>query len=204
MGIGNRIAGLHSRVGRGYHIVPRATDVYIEAWAPTRDECLSEAVRGLVRSFAVLEGLTPHGRTERHLAAQSDKDLLAAVINEVLYWFAVGGEIPVSAAVRSAPNGAVLFLVLVRATEAQIIGAAPHAASLHELRCAANQAGQWSCTVAVDVQARQGPSAGRVLPSVLVPSRRRHRQRRPRRDLLIRGSGTWLLAGHPGASIAGI
>lgn len=188
MGIGNRIAGLHSGLGRGYHIVPRATDVCIEAWAPTRDECLSEAVHGLVRSFAVLEGLTPHGRTERHLTARSDEDLLAAVINEVLYWFAVGGELPVSVAVRSAPNGAVLFLVLVRATEAKIIGAAPHAASLHELRCAANQAGQWSCTVAVDVQARQVPSPGWVLPSVRVPRPRRHRQRRPRPDLPVRGA----------------
>jgi SHS2 domain-containing protein len=40
---------------------------------------------------------------------------------------------------------------LVPVAEAEITGAAPKAASLHDLRCAPDAAGRWSCAVTVDV-----------------------------------------------------
>jgi SHS2 domain-containing protein len=36
--------------------MPHTADLRIEAWAPTREECLAEAVRSLVDSFAVVAG----------------------------------------------------------------------------------------------------------------------------------------------------
>ena len=138
--------------GRGHRTVPHTADLRIEAWAPTREECLAEAVRGLVDSFAVVAARPPGGRARRHLTARLDEDLLVAVIDEVIYRLDADGQIPVSVAVRRAPDGGVVVLfALVPVAEAEITGAVPKAASLHDLRCAPDAAGRWSCAVTVDV-----------------------------------------------------
>ena len=86
------------------------------------------------------------------MTALCDQDLLAAVIDEVIYWLDAEGEIPLSIAVRPAPDGGVVvFLVLVRAADAEITGAVPKVASPRDLRCAPDPAGGWSCAVRVDV-----------------------------------------------------
>jgi hypothetical protein len=41
--------------------------------------------------------------------------------------------------------------MLTPVTDAEIIGAVPKAASLHDLRCAHDAAGRWSCGVTVKV-----------------------------------------------------
>ncbi len=136
----------------GHRTVPHTADLRIEAWAPSREECLAEAARGLVDSFAVVRGLPPRSRVRRHMAARLDEDLLVAVIDEIIYRLDADSEIPVSVAVRRAPDGGVVvFFALVPVTEAEIIGAIPKAASLHDLRCAPDAAGRWSCAVTVDV-----------------------------------------------------
>ena len=138
--------------GSGHRTVPHTADLRIEAWAPTRAECLAEAVRGLVDSFAVVAGLPPSGRASRHMTARLDEDLLVAVIDEVLYRLDADGQIPVSVDVRRAPDGGVIVVfALVPVAEAEITGAVPKAASLHDLRCAPDAAGRWSCGVTVDV-----------------------------------------------------
>jgi phage shock protein A len=136
----------------GHRTVPHTADLRIEAWAPTREECLAEAVRGLVASFAVVAGLPPRARARRHLTARLDEDLLVGVIDEVIYRLDADGQVPVSVDVRRAPDGGVIaFFALVPVAEAEITGAVPKAASLHDLRCAPDAAGRWSCTVTVDV-----------------------------------------------------
>ncbi len=136
----------------GHRTVPHTADLRIEAWAPTREECLAEAVRGLVDSFAVVTGLPPQRRARRHMTARLDEDLLVAVIDEVIYRLDADGQVPVSVAVRRAPDGGVeVSFALIPVAEAEITGAAPKAASLHDLRCAPDAAGRWSCTVTVDV-----------------------------------------------------
>ena len=136
----------------GHRTVPHTADLRIEAWAPTREECLAEAVRGLVDSFAVVRGSPPRSRVSRRLVARLDEDLLVAVIDEVIYRLDAESKIPVSVAVRRAPDGAVVVsFALVPVAEAEIIGAIPKAASLHDLRCTADGSGRWSCAVTVDV-----------------------------------------------------
>ncbi len=132
--------------------MPHTADLRIEAWAGSREECLAEAVRGLVGSFAVVAGCQPYRRDSRAMRARSDEDLLVALLDEVIYRLDADGEIPVSVAVRPLPEGgmAVTF-ALVPVAAAEITGAAPKAASLHELRCAPDAAGRWSCAVTVDV-----------------------------------------------------
>ena len=138
--------------GRGHRTVPHTADLRIEAWAPTREECMAEAARGLVDSFAVVAGRPPSGRARRHMVARLDEDLLVAILDEVIYRLDTDGQIPVSVAVRRAPDGGVVvFFALVPVAEAEITGAVPKAASLHDLRFAPDAAGRWSCAVTVDV-----------------------------------------------------
>ncbi len=138
--------------GQGHRTVPHTADLRVEAWGPTREVCLAEAVRGLVDSFAVVADTRARHGAERRFIAGSDADLLVAVIEEVIYRLDADGEIPVTAAVRPAPDGGVvLVLRLADVTEAEITGAAPKAASLHELYCAPDPAGRWSCGITIDV-----------------------------------------------------
>jgi SHS2 domain-containing protein len=144
MGVGRRIAG--------HRTVPHTADLRIEAWAPTREECLAEVVRGLVDSFAAVAGRQAQGRASRHVTARSDADLLVAVIDEVIYRLDADGEIPVWVQAWPAADGGItVFFALVPVAAAEITGAVPKAASLHELRCAPDAAGGWSCAVTVDV-----------------------------------------------------
>jgi len=137
---------------QGHRTVPHTADLRIEAWAPTREECLSEAVRGLVDGFAVVAAARPRHTAERRFLASSDDDLLVAVIDEVIYRLDADGEIPVTVAVRPAPEGGVvLALSLADLSEVEVTGAAPKAASLHDLRCAPDPAGRWSCGITIDV-----------------------------------------------------
>jgi protein archease len=137
---------------QGHRTVPHTADLRIEAWAPTREECLAEALRGLVDSFAAVAGVPPLRTARRHLAADSDEDLLVAAVDEVIYRLDADGVIPVTVEVTRAHDGGVdLVLSLADIGEVETVGAAPKAASLNDLRCAADPAGRWSCGVTVDV-----------------------------------------------------
>ncbi len=137
---------------QGHRSVPHTADLRVEAWAPTREECLAEAARGLVGSFAVVAAARARRTAERRFIAGSDADLLVAVIDEVIYRLDADGEIPVTVEVRAAPEGGVvLSMQLADVGEAEITGAVPKAASLHDLRCAPGPAGRWSCGITVDV-----------------------------------------------------
>ena len=140
------------RCGCGHTSVPHTADLRIEAWGPNREVCIAEAVRGLVKSFADVSGAGCHRAVECHLTAGSDADLLAAVVEEVIYRLDTSGEVPVAVAVgRSADGGIDLALRAVDASTVEIIGAAPKAASLSGLACASEASGRWSCTVTIDV-----------------------------------------------------
>ena len=144
MGAAHRIAG--------HRMMPHTADLRIEAWAGTREECMAEALRGLVGSFASIAGRQPHRQDSCLMTARSDEDLLVALVDEVIYRLDADGEVPVSVAVRPVLEGGVaVSFALVPVAAAEITGAVPKAASLHELRCAPDAAGRWSCAVTVDV-----------------------------------------------------
>ena len=140
------------RRGCGHRSVPHTADLRIEAWGPTREDCIAEAVRGLVESFADVSGTGYQHATERHLTAGSDADLLAAAVEEVIYRLDTDGEIPAAVEVSRAADGGIdLTLRVVDAAAVEIIGAAPKAASLSGLTCAPDASGRWSCAVTIDV-----------------------------------------------------
>jgi SHS2 domain-containing protein len=94
MGITHRIVRPQEEEGgRGHRKAQHPADLRIEAWGPTWEDCIAEAVRGLVDSFAVVAGRPPHARAERHMTAGCDEDPLASVIDEVIHWLEADGEI---------------------------------------------------------------------------------------------------------------
>jgi SHS2 domain-containing protein len=138
--------------GCGHRSVPHTADLRIEAWGPTREESIAEAVRALVESFADVSGAGRRHTIEYHLTAGSDADLLAAAVEEVIYRLDTSGEVPVAvAAGRAADGGIDLALQAADASTVEIIGAGPKAASLSGLACAPDASGRWSCAVTIDV-----------------------------------------------------
>jgi SHS2 domain-containing protein len=84
----------------------------------------------------------------------ADEDLLAAVLDEVIYQMEVYGRLPADVSIDER-TGATAGQVEVRfaavpVEEVAVIGAVPKAVSLHELRFA-RAGGAWRCHVTVDV-----------------------------------------------------
>lgn len=149
----NQSAGQGGRRGCGHRSVPHTADLRIMAWGPTREDCIAEAVRAVVESFAdVSQAGCPHARRRHHLEAGSDADLLAAAVEEVIYSLDADGEVPVTVEVGRAGDGGInLVLRAVDASTVEVIGAAPKAASLSGLACAPDASGRWSCAATIDV-----------------------------------------------------
>ncbi len=148
----NQPAEQPGRRGCGHRSVPHTADLRIEAWGPTREDCIAEAVRGLVESFADVRGAGYRRTIDCHLIAGSDADLLAAAVEEVIYVLDAAGEVPVAVeAGRAADGGIDLVLRAVDVSTVEIVGAAPKAASLSGLACAPDASGRWSCAVTIDV-----------------------------------------------------
>ena len=148
----NQPADRPGRSRCGHRSVPHTADLRIEAWGPTREDCIAEAVRGVVGSFADVSGAGYQQAIERHLSAGSDADLLATAVEEVIYGLDTGGKVPVAVEVRRASDGGIdLALRAVDASTVEITGAAPKAASLSGLACAPDASGRWSCAVTIDV-----------------------------------------------------
>ena len=136
---------------QGYRTVPHTADLRIEAWADSRDECVAEALRGLIASFADISDMRPARVLERPITASSDADLLASAADEMIYLLDVEGEIPVSVQVRPASGGIVVVLALARVEVVEITGAVPKAVSFHGLRCEPDATGRWSASMTIDV-----------------------------------------------------
>jgi SHS2 domain-containing protein len=131
--------------------VPHTADLRVEAWAPSRQECLAEALRGLIGSFADVTGTPVRRTTERPVLAASHADVLAAAAEEIIYLLDAEGQIPVNVQVRPVTGGIVLVLALAAAEAVEITGAVPKAVSFHGLRCEPDRAGIWSASMTVDV-----------------------------------------------------
>jgi SHS2 domain-containing protein len=148
---GSRVWGYgYAVAASGNRRVPHTADVRIEAWAPTREGCLVEAVRGLVDSFADTSGVLASGTYEAELVGYKDERLLAAVLDEVIYLVDTTDEVPIDVMVEPTQNGARLRMTTATLMATEIVGATPKGISLHELRMDHTARG-WICAVTVDV-----------------------------------------------------
>ncbi|MER5206019.1 archease [Streptomyces sp. NPDC002825] len=134
----------------GYRGVPHTADLRVEAWAPTREECLAQAVRGVCASFLDVSGATVVRRREVDVRADRDEDVLVALLEEVVYRLDTDSEVPIDAELAPVDGGVRGVLWMADAGALPVTGAAPKAVTLHELAMTRGTDG-WTCAVTLDV-----------------------------------------------------
>jgi Uncharacterized conserved protein len=139
-----------NRAEQGHRTVPHTADVRIEAWAPTRERCITEAVFGAVTSFVDISTAHPESTQTYRFADTNDEDLLVAVLDQIIYLMDTTGQLPVEVEVELLDNCAELQLAMADADTLPQVGAVPKAVSLYELRFGPSSLG-WSCSVTLDV-----------------------------------------------------
>lgn len=142
--------GIESRRPRGHRLVPHTADMRLEAWAPSREECIAEAVSAMVESFAEVPADAPRASIGFEVQPQPDEDMLVSVLDEVVYLVDATGQVPAEVEVKSSGDAIEVWLRVVDAAQARPVGAVPKAVSLHELHFGPTNSG-WSCGVTVDV-----------------------------------------------------
>lgn len=134
----------------GHRALPHTADIRIEAWAPTREACIGEAVAGLAEAFVSVPDAAQLSPVCADLAADTDEDALVAVLDEVIYLMDTSGAIAVRADVSATAGGVRVTFDTVPVDRVELVGAVPKAVTLHGLRIAHEQ-DAWTCSVVVDV-----------------------------------------------------
>ncbi len=131
--------------------VPHTADLRIEAWAPTRNGCIKEAVLGAVESFVDISTVRPERVRRCKLIEKRDDDLLVAVLDEVIYLLDTEGGVPVDIELRDSADGGVdICFAMAEASTLPQLGAIPKAVSLNDIRLSQDRVG-WRCLVTLDV-----------------------------------------------------
>lgn len=137
---------------RGHASLPHTADLRIEAWGPSRAECLSEAVYGLVEAFADVGNVAASQTVPVALGAGSHEELLASVLEEVIYLLDVFGQVPVHAAFEETEEGGVAGSFDVAPLHAvEVVGPQPKAVAASGLEFGPTGEGHWRCRFTVDV-----------------------------------------------------
>ncbi len=136
--------------GSGHRAVPHTADLRIEAWAPTRDGCIRQAVLAVVESFLDLSSARLLHSRVRRLIADRDDDLLVAVLDEVIYLLDTVAEAPVDLEMHDVEGGVDVIFRMADASTLNQVGTVPKAVSLNELRFSQDLDG-WRCLVTLDV-----------------------------------------------------
>jgi SHS2 domain-containing protein len=150
---GHEGVGVGEQPAAGHRSAPHTADVRIEAWAPSRERCVAEAVRALVGSFADVSGAAgaePAGSVDFRVGPGPDDELLVAVLDQVVYLLDTVSQVPTDVEVAADDSGLDVRLRMTDPGRVEMVGAVPKAVSLHELRFDAGPTG-WSCTVTLDV-----------------------------------------------------
>jgi len=134
----------------GHRSVPHTADLRLEAWAPTRERCLAEAVRALVDSFIEHPLPQPASVAEWDLPVGHDENLLVELLEEVIYRMDVCGRVPVATDVAATATGLRIRFDMADLQQAVPCGPVPKAVSLHRIRLAPGPDG-WRCAVTIDV-----------------------------------------------------
>ena len=132
-------------------MLPHTADVIVEAWGPTRDACLRQAVLGVVEMFADVDGVAASDSVPLSFPQAPAEELLVVLLEEVLYLLDAENQVPVDVSITTTAGGGLggAFQV-VSATALDQRGAVPKAITRHGLELARN-ADTWRCQVTVDV-----------------------------------------------------
>jgi SHS2 domain-containing protein/dienelactone hydrolase len=135
----------------GFQLMPHTADVMVSAWGSTLEDCLTEAARGLVASFAEVGDTPPEDRVEFTCQPGPDSELLVELLDEVIYAIDAWDVVPVQVDVRRTEDGGLAgeFGVVERG-HVRVVGPAPKAVTRHDLSVE-RQDSMWRCRVVVDV-----------------------------------------------------
>ncbi|HEU4515146.1 MAG TPA: archease [Nocardioidaceae bacterium] len=134
----------------GHRALTHTADLRVEAWAPTRERCIAEALLATVEAFADVSAASPTEVRRRAVTGEDDEDLLVACLDELVYLLDTEGEVPVAAEVSPVADGVELRLDMVSVAGLEQVGAVPKAVSLHDLRFGRGPDG-WFCSVVLDL-----------------------------------------------------
>jgi SHS2 domain-containing protein len=135
---------------RGHRTVPHPADVTIEAWGPSREACLAEAVMALADSFVDATGASPSDTVVADLAARDDHDRLVAVLDQVIFLLDTEGVVPLGVDVEVGSATVQLRMPVASINDVESVGASPKAVALSGL--AFDRVGdQWRCRTTIDV-----------------------------------------------------
>jgi SHS2 domain-containing protein len=138
-------------VEAGHRTVSHTADVIIEAWAPTREVCLAQAVRALVDTFADTSPVSVTRPLPLRIPAGEDTELLVAVLEEVVYLVDVLAVVPVDVVLHAVDGGGLGgCLDVASLAEVNIVGPAPKGIARSELAIERGD-GLWRCRAIVDV-----------------------------------------------------
>lgn len=117
----------------GHRSVPHTADLRIEAWSPTRDGCIKEAMLGTMESFLDIAMAYPKRTRRCRLIEERDDDLLVDVLEEVIYLLDTEGEAPVDIELHDLDGGVEVTFAMVDASTLPQLGAIPKAVSLNDI-----------------------------------------------------------------------
>lgn len=134
----------------GHRTLPHTADARVEAWAPTREECIAEAVHGVVACFVDTADAVSDQAHRFCIDEREDSDLLVEVLNEVIYVLDTTGHVPADVRLSRTATGVEVEFGLVDVGDLPRVGAVPKGVSLHELLMKRTGQG-WTCLVMIDV-----------------------------------------------------
>lgn len=136
---------------RGHRLLPHTADAIIEAWGPDRVTCVTEALLGLVESFARVSPDAPTRLVPLGAPEGKPADVLVTLLEGVIYWVDVDATVPVRFHLADSEKGGVSGqMEVVDAEHVEVVGPVPKAVSYHDLSIRPT-AGGWRCHVLIDV-----------------------------------------------------
>jgi SHS2 domain-containing protein len=135
----------------GHRALPHTADVILEAWAPSREACIAEAVTGLVDTFVDVSQSRATATHVFRIPVSTDPAALVSVLEEALYVLDMNGQVPIATSISDTDEGVMEgSFTLVDAGDSELKGSVPKGISLSGLEFT-SEAGRWHCRVTVDV-----------------------------------------------------
>jgi len=135
----------------GWRLLPHTADAIIEAWGPDRPSCLTQALLGLVRSFADVPDTAVTRLLPIAAPPGGPQDVLVSLFEDLLYVVDVFSVVPVRFHLGETEGGGIAGdMEVVPSDEVDVVGPVPKGVSYHGLSMAPDDGG-WRCHVLIDV-----------------------------------------------------
>ena len=135
---------------RGHLLRAHTADEILEAWGPSREVCLEEAVLALVDSVAQLEHAAWWWHRQVELSG-TDEEILVALLEEVIFHLDAHDAVPVLVMVQRHGDDVIAHLWMTDLHRVVTVGAAPKGVSYSGVAIAEEEPGRWRCRATVDV-----------------------------------------------------